>query len=485
MRASQPPPTPACAALLERLRQTLPAETLLTAPEELRPYECDGLTTQTQLPQLVLLPNAVDQVRTIMTHCHECQVPVVVRGAGTSLVGGAQPVAGGVVLSLARLNRIIEIDPDNRYARVQPGVRNHAINRAAQEFDLFYAPDPTSLVACTIGGNIAANAGGVHAMKYGNTAAHLLEAKLVTAEGELVTLGHLANDLLGYDLLSLLAGSEGLLGVVIEATVQLLPRPASKALVLANFASLEASGQAAAQLLTTGISLAALEILDEQVIDSLADSPASAYLSRPAAILIGEIDGSAAEVERLGAQVRQVLNQAGAARLQTLTDRHAIDTVWSGRRAAFVALGKLAPNQAFLDGTVPPPQLAKVMRRIQELAASQQLPLAMLSHAGAGILYPIVLYDANQPAQTAAVAWLQARVMELYLTVGGSIASECGIGTHKLVPMCQQFRIPELTQLHRIKTALDRDSLLNPGKGVPDPQHCAELGSSLTLPTPH
>ncbi len=467
--------------LVERLGEVQPRLVMLKDTEDCRAYECDGLVTETQLPRLVILPDTVEQVSAILKHCHECQIPVVVRGAGTGLSGGAMPCADGVLLSLAKLHRIIEIDPDNRYARVQPGVRNEAISVAADEFGLFYAPDPTSQVACTIGGNIAVNAGGLHCVKYGPTVEHALELKIVTAEGELVDLGNLAIDPPGYDLIGLLTGSEAQLGVIVEATVRLLPRPQTRQLLIAGFATIDGACRAAAAIVASGIRPAALELLEAQIITALKAHRSCAFPATAAAVLLCELDGMTPEVEQEMETLQSLLRRYEPNDSQVITQAAELSAVWAARQAAFAALGRLAPNHALADGIIPPQQLPKVMDGILALADTKRLRITFIAHAGEATLYLIVLYDANDTEAVEAVSWLVARVLALYLTVGGSVVSECGIGTRKRDAICSQLELPALNQLHRLKRALDRDALLNPGKTLPDLHRCAKLGSGRSL----
>jgi glycolate oxidase len=464
------------AALLEELRRALPERCLLHRPEELRPYECDGLSAYRQVPLLVALPETVEQVQAVMRTCAAHRVPVVARGAGTGLSGGALPLAGGVLLGLARLNRILEVDPDRRTARVQPGVRNLAISEAAAPHGLYYAPDPSSQIACSIGGNVAENSGGVHCLKYGLTVHNVLEVRLVTADGELLTIGSRALDSPGYDLLALITGSEGMLGVVVEVTVRLLPRPERAQVLLAAFASVEAAAEAVARIIGAGVIPAGLEMMDNPAIRAAEDFVHAGYPVEAQAILLCELDGTGEEVaEQVGA-VRELLLGSGATEVRAAEDEAQRLRLWAGRKAAFPAVGRISPDYYCMDGTIPRKHLGRVLGRIGELSRELGLRVANVFHAGDGNLHPLILYDANRPGELERAEAFGERILELCVQVGGTVTGEHGVGTEKLNPMCTQFAPAELTQFHAIKAAFDPAGLLNPGKAVPTLHRCAELG---------
>lgn len=454
----------------------LPAHCILKDEAELRPYECDGLSAYRQLPWLVLLPETIDQVTTILRHCHAHQVPVVARGAGTGLSGGALPLDHGVLLSLAKFNRILDIDYSNRLARVQPGVRNLAITQAVSEHGLYYAPDPSSQIACSIGGNVAENAGGVHCLKYGLTVHNIAELKLITIEGELLTIGCQALDSPGYDLLALLTGSEGLLGVIVEVTVRLLPTPEQAQVVLAAFDSVAAAGQAVADIISQGILPAGLELMDTLALRAAEDFVHAGYPTDAAAILLCEVDGEQCEVEAQIHKVTQLLQQSGASEVRRARDEAERLRFWAGRKAAFPAVGRLAPDYYCMDGTIPRKHLGKVLSTIAQWSEAYGLPVANVFHAGDGNLHPLILYDANKPGELERTEEFGARILELCIAVGGTITGEHGVGMEKINQMCVQFNRGELQQFHAIKQAFDADGLLNPGKAVPTLARCAEFG---------
>ncbi len=454
----------------------LPARCILKDEAELRPYECDGLSAYRQLPWLVLLPETLEQVATILRHCHAHKVPVVARGAGTGLSGGALPLDHGVLLSLAKFNRILDIDYSNRLARVQPGVRNLAITQAVAEHGLYYAPDPSSQIACSIGGNVAENAGGVHCLKYGLTVHNIAELKLITIEGELLTLGCPALDSPGYDLLALLTGSEGLLGVIVEVTVRLLPAPEQAQVVLAAFDSVAAAGQAVADIISQGILPAGLELMDTLAVRAAEDFVHAGYPTDAAAILLCEVDGEQREVEAQINKVTQLLQQSGASEVRHARDEAERLRFWAGRKAAFPAVGRLSPDYYCMDGTIPRKHLGKVLSTIAQWSEEYGLPVANVFHAGDGNLHPLILYDANKPGELERTEAFGARILELCIAVGGTITGEHGVGMEKINQMCVQFNAAELQQFHALKKAFDADGLLNPGKAVPTLARCAEFG---------
>lgn len=463
--------------VVEALRRHLPADSLREQPEDLRPYECDGLSAYRRVPLLVVLPETVEQVQAVLRVCSELRVPVVARGAGTGLSGGALPLERGVLLSLTRFHRILELDLDNRCARVQPGVRNAAISEAAAPHGLFYAPDPSSQIACSIGGNVAENAGGVHCLKYGLTLHNVLGVRMVTIDGELLELGGKAFDDEGLDLLALINGSEGMLGVIVEVTVKLLPTPKRAQVVLAAFDSVETAGLAVAQIIAHGLIPAGLEMMDTLAIRAAEDFVHAGYPVDAAAILLCELDGGNEEVSQQIAEVRELLLRHGATQVRTAADETERLRFWKGRKAAFPAVGRLAPDYYCMDGTIPRRALPKVLGEIARLSQDYGLPVANVFHAGDGNLHPLILYDANRPGELERTEELGGRILELCVAVGGTITGEHGVGVEKINQMCVQFPRDALAQFHRLKRAFDPHELLNPGKAVPTLARCAEFGA--------
>jgi glycolate oxidase len=461
---------------LAALRTALPRTALLAEPEELRPYECDGLSAYRAVPLVVAIPETVEQVGAALRACARAGLPVVTRGAGTGLSGGALPRPDGVLLSLARLHRILEIDPLNRTATVEPGVRNLAISEAAAPHGLYYAPDPSSQIACSIGGNVAENAGGVHCLKYGLTVHNLLGLKFFTADGEPVTIGGKMLDAPGYDLLALLTGSEGMLGVIVEATVRLLPKPEQAQVALAAFDSIERAAGAVAAVIAGGFIPAGLEMMDNLAIRAAEDYAHAGYPVEAAAILLCELDGGEEEVSEGIARVRELLRAHGATEVRIARDESERRRMWAGRKGAFPAVGRLAPDYYCMDGTIPRRRLAEVLRRIGELSAEYGLAVANVFHAGDGNLHPLILYDANKPGELARTEELGGKILELCIAAGGTITGEHGVGVEKINQMCAQFGVGELTQFHAVKAAFDPRGRLNPGKAVPTLARCAEFG---------
>ncbi len=463
--------------LIREFSRILPKESILSRDEELRPYECDGLSAYREVPLLVLLPDTVEQVQAILRLCAEQKVPVVARGAGTGLSGGALPLSNGVLLSLARFNRILELDPSNRTARIQPGVRNLAISEAAAPHGLYYAPDPSSQIACTIGGNVAENSGGVHCLKYGLTVHNILELQVVTMDGECHRIGSHGLDGPGYDLLALMTGSEGLLGVIVEVTVKLLPQPEQARVVLAAFDSVEKGGAAVADIIASGIVPAGLEMMDKPSIRAAEDFVHAGYPVDVAAILLCELDGGEAEVAAELVRVQAILEAAGAVEIRTARDEAERLRFWAGRKSAFPAVGRISPDYYCMDGTIPRKHLAKVLNGIAALSERYGLPVANVFHAGDGNLHPLILYDANLPGELEKAEELGGKILEVCVAVGGTITGEHGVGMEKINQMCVQFAAPELAQFHAVKHSFDPDGLLNPGKAVPTLHRCAEFGA--------
>jgi len=463
--------------LIRHLREFLPPESILSAAEDLAPYESDGLTAYRQMPMLVVIPETEAQVQQTLKLCHELAVPVVARGAGTGLSGGALPLANGVILSLARFKKIIAIDPLARTARVQPGVRNLTISQAAAVHQLYYAPDPSSQIACTIGGNVAENSGGVHCLKYGLTVHNVLRVRVITIEGEILEIGSEALDSAGYDFLALLTGSEGMLAVITEVTVKLLPKPERAQVMLAAYDVVQKAGQAVGNIISAGIIPAGLEMMDTLAIQAAEDFVHAGYPCDAAAILLCELDGTNEEVSEQILQLHNILLRSGATSLRTAVDETERLKFWAGRKAAFPAVGRLSPDYYCMDGTIPRSQLPHVLQRISELSAEYDLRVANVFHAGDGNLHPLILYDANIPGELEKTEAFGGKILELCVAVGGTITGEHGVGIEKIDQMCKQFATPELAMFHSIKQAWDASGLLNPGKAVPALHRCAELGA--------
>ncbi|MCY1508221.1 putative FAD-linked oxidoreductase [compost metagenome] len=465
------------AALLSELRESLPDLEILHSQEDLRPYECDGLSAYRVVPMLVVLPERIEQVQELLKICHARQVPVVARGAGTGLSGGALPLEQGILLVMARFNRILEVNPEGRFARVQPGVRNLAISQAAAPFDLYYAPDPSSQIACSIGGNVAENAGGVHCLKYGLTVHNLLKVDILTVEGEHLTLGSDALDAPGFDLLALFTGSEGMLGIVTEVTVKLLPKPQVARVLLASFDSVEKAGRAVGDIIAAGIIPGGLEMMDNLSIRATEDFIHAGYPVDAAAILLCELDGVEADVQDDCERVEAVLKAAGATHVRLACDEAERARFWAGRKNAFPAVGRISPDYYCMDGTIPRRELPGVLRGIDELSAEYGLRVANVFHAGDGNMHPLILFDANQAGELERAEALGGKILELCVAVGGSITGEHGVGREKINQMCAQFNADEITLFHAVKAAFDPQGLLNPGKNIPTLHRCAEFGS--------
>ena len=463
--------------LSTELLRLLPREAVIADPASLSVYECDALSAYRQPPKVVVLPRTAEEVRAILRLCHRLRVPVVARGAGTGLSGGALPHAEGVLLSLTRLNRILNIDPANRTATVEPGVRNTEVSEAAAPHGLYYAPDPSSQIACTIGGNVAENSGGVHCLKYGLTLNNLLALTVMTIEGERLELGSQALDAPGYDLLALMTGSEGLLGIVTSVTVKLLPRPQAAQVLLAAFKRVEDAGNGVAAVIAAGIIPAGLEMMDRLAIEAAEDFVHAGYPLDAEAILLCEIDGHPAEIEAELPRVAEVLKAQGATEVRVARDESERQRFWTGRKAAFPALGRIAPDYYCMDGTIPRRQLATVLARISALSQEFGLAVANVFHAGDGNLHPLILYDANAPGQLERAEAFGGKILEVCVEVGGTITGEHGVGVEKLNQMCVQFTAEELEQFHAVKRAFDPDGLLNPGKAIPTLRRCAEFGA--------
>ena len=462
------------AGAIGALRQLLPGPGLLIAEEEMRPYECDGLTAYRQLPLLVALPESEAQVVAVLRLCREMNLPVVVRGAGTGLSGGATPVHQGLVLSMAKFMRILEIDPLSRTARVEPGVRNLAISEAASRHGLYYAPDPSSQIACTIGGNVAENSGGVHCLKYGLTVHNVMRLRVALIDGEVIEIGGATLDSPGYDLLALLIGSEGMLGVVLEATVKLTPKPQLAQVAMASFADVAQAGRAVAGIIGAGIIPAGLEMMDRAATAAVEDFVHAGYDLSAAAILLAESDGTPEEVAEEMAAMRTVLEASGATDIRVSADEAERLRFWAGRKAAFSSVGRITPDYLCMDGTIPRRHVAEMLTRIEALSDEFGLRCANVFHAGDGNLHPLIMFDANVPGETGRATAFGARILELSVEMGGTISGEHGVGIEKVNQMCVQFSMQELSLFHAVKTAFDEYGLLNPGKAVPTPRRCSE-----------
>ena len=464
-------------ALVKELQTILRFDAVLHEAEDLRPYECDGLSAYRSVPLVVALPETIEQVQAIIRLCHKHKVPVVARGAGTGLSGGALPHEQGLLLSLSKFKNILEINPTRRIAKVQPGVRNLAISEAASQYGLYYAPDPSSQIACTIGGNVAENSGGVHCLKYGLTVHNIQQLKIVTIEGELLNIGGSGLDSAGYDLLALMCGSEGMLGIIVEVTVKLLPKPDRAQVLLAAFDDIVKAGEAVGNIIAEGVIPGGLEMMDKLAIQAAEDFVHAGYPLDAEAILLCELDGTNEEVSEHIMRVREVLKTSGATEVRTAKDEEERMIFWKGRKAAFPAVGRISPDYYCMDGTIPRKQLPRVLGAISEMSKSYGLRVANVFHAGDGNLHPLILYDANKPGELERTEEFGGKILELCVEVGGTITGEHGVGMEKINQMCVQFDSAELTQFHAVKAAFDPDGLLNPGKAVPTLHRCAEFGA--------
>jgi glycolate oxidase len=454
----------------------MPAHALLYAREDVQPYECDGLSAFRQVPMVVALPETEAEVQRILRVCHAMRVPVVARGAGTGLSGGALPPGDGVLLSLARFMRILDIDPAARTARVQPGVRNLAISEAAAQYGLYYAPDPSSQIACSIGGNVAENSGGMHCLKYGLTVHNILKLRVYTIEGELLEIGGDGLDAAGYDFMALLTGSEGLLAVITEITVKLLPKPARVQCILAAFDDVGKAGQAVANIIAAGIIPAGLEMMDKITTGAVEPFVNAGYPLDAEAILLCESDGNDDEVAEEIERMKTVMHASGATEVRVSASEAERLRFWAGRKAAFPAAGRVSPDYYCMDGTIPKKALPRVLKAITELSQKYGLRCMNVFHAGDGNLHPLILYDANQPGELERTEQFGAEILKLSIDVGGTITGEHGVGVEKIDSMCDQFKPLELAMFHGVKAAFDEHALLNPGKAVPTLHRCAEYG---------
>jgi glycolate oxidase len=462
--------------IVRALRGIVSGEGVIAAEREMRPYETDGLTAYRQLPMVVVLPETTGQVAKILRYCHRHHVKVVPRGAGTSLSGGALPLADGVLLGMAKFNRVLDVDVDNRVVVAQPGVTNLGITQAVEHLGFYYAPDPSSQIACTIGGNVAENSGGVHCLKYGMTTNNVLGVEMVLMSGEVVRLGGKHLDSEGYDLLGLITGSEGLLGVVTEVTVRILRKPETARAVLIGFASSEEGGDCVAKIIAAGIIPGGMEMMDRPAIHAAEAFVHAGYPLDVEALLIVELDGPQAEVDHLLERVSAIAKVCGATVIKASTSEDERLAFWAGRKAAFPAVGRISPDYYCMDGTIPRNKLPQVLARMREMSDKHQLRVANVFHAGDGNLHPLILYDANKPGELERAEAFGADILRLCVEVGGVLTGEHGVGVEKRDLMPVMFDEVDLNQQQRVKCAFDDQGLLNPGKVFPTLHRCAELG---------
>jgi glycolate oxidase len=467
------------AQVVAALQQVMPQHALLWNREDTTPYECDGLTAYRQRPLVVVLPETYAQVQAVLKACHSLDVPVVARGAGTGLSGGAMPHKLGVTLSLAKFNQILKMDPASRTAVVQGGVRNLAISEAAAPHDLYYAPDPSSQIACTIGGNVAENSGGVHCLKYGLTVHNVLKVRGFTIEGDEIEFGSDALDAPGYDLLSVIVGSEGMLAVTTEVTVKLVPKPQLARCIMASFDDLRKTGDAVAAVIAAGIIPAGLEMMDKPMTAAVEDFVHAGYDLSAVAILLCESDGTPEEVEEEIGRMIEVLTRCGATAITVSQDEAERLRFWSGRKNAFPASGRISPDYMCMDSTIPRKRLADILLAIAEMEKKYQLRCANVFHAGDGNLHPLIMFDANDADQLHRCELFGADILETSVAMGGTVTGEHGVGVEKLNSMCVQFSAAENEQMFGVKRAFDSRGLLNPGKVIPTLQRCAEYGKML------
>ncbi|MFN3657614.1 MAG: FAD-linked oxidase C-terminal domain-containing protein [Pseudolabrys sp.] len=475
-------------AIVAALRSIVPGEGVIASPREMKPFETDGLTAYRQLPMVVVLPETTKQVAAVLRYCHDEGIKVVPRGAGTSLSGGALPLADGVLLGMAKFNRIREIDFENRVAVVEPGVTNLAVSNAVAHAGFYYAPDPSSQIACTIGGNIAENSGGVHCLKYGMTTNNVLGCEIVLMTGEVVRLGGKQLDAAGLDLLGLVTGSEGLLGVVTEVTVRILRKPETARAVLVGFPSSEDAGECVSRIIASGIIPGGMEMMDRPAIHAAEEFVHAGYPLDVEALLIVELDGPGREVDHLIERVVGIANECRAVSCKTSASEEERLLFWAGRKAAFPAVGRISPDYYCMDGTIPRAQLPHVLARMKEMSEKYGLRVANVFHAGDGNLHPLILYDANVPGELDRAEAFGSEILKLCVEVGGVLTGEHGVGVEKRDLMPAMFSETDLAAQQRVKCAFDGKGLLNPGKVFPVLYRCAELGrmhiSSGQLPFP-
>jgi glycolate oxidase len=476
------------ARIVATLRQIVPGEGVIATEREMRPFESDGLTAYRQLPMVVVLPETTRQVSEVLKYCYEEAIKVVPRGAGTSLSGGALPLADGVLLGMAKFNKIREIDFANRAAVVEPGVTNLGISTAVADAGFYYAPDPSSQIACTIGGNIAENSGGVHCLKYGMTTNNVLGCEIVLMDGQILRLGGKHLDSAGYDLLGLVTGSEGLLGVVTEVTVRLLKKPETARAVLVGFPTSEQAGECVSRIIGAGIIPGGMEMMDKPAIRAAEEFVHAGYPLDVEALLIVELDGPSAEVDHLIGRVEAIARECGAVSVKASRSEEERLLFWAGRKAAFPAAGRISPDYYCMDGTIPRAKLPLVLRRMKEMSKKYGLGVANVFHAGDGNLHPLILYDANKEGELDRAEAFGADILKLCVEVGGVLTGEHGVGVEKRDLMPTMFSEIDLAAQERVKCAFDPKGLLNPGKVFPTLHRCAELGrmhiSAGNLPFP-
>src|SRR2546423_4486253 len=475
-------PAPDAAVLARRdrivtaLRAIVPGEGVIAAEREMRPYESDGLTAYRALPMVVVLPETTAQVARVLAYCHAHGIKVVPRGAGTSLSGGALPLVDGVLLGMAKFNRIREIDFDNRVVVAEPGVTNLAVTQAVEHAGFYYAPDPSSQIACTIGGNVAENSGGVHCLKYGMTTNNVLGCELVLITGEIVRIGGKHLDAGGYDLLGIVTGSEGLLGVVTEITVRLLKKPECARAVLVGFASSEDAGECVSRIIGAGIIPGGMEMMDKPAIHAVEEFVHAGYPLDVEALLIVELDGPQAEVDHLLERVEAIARECGSTVCRVSTSEDERLLFWAGRKAAFPAVGRISPDYYCMDGTIPRKKLGEILKFIAAMEKKYGLRCPNVFHAGDGNLHPLILFDANDPGELERTERFAGEVLEKCVEVGGTITGEHGVGVEKINQMCVQFATAEIERFQGVKRAFDPEGLLNPGKNIPTLHRCAEFG---------
>ncbi|NNE85471.1 MAG: FAD-binding protein [Alphaproteobacteria bacterium] len=464
------------AEIIAAMRTIVPEQSVIADEKELAVYESDGLTAYHQLPMIVVLPEDTAQVSEVMAYCKKNNVKIVPRGAGTSLSGGALPLADGITLGLGKFNRVLEIDYDNRCARVQPGVANLGISQAVAGEGFYYAPDPSSQIACTIGGNVAENSGGVHCLKYGLTTNNILGIEMVLPDGEILRLGGKHMDSEGYDLLGLMTGSEGLLGIITEVTVRILPKPTTARALMIGFDTSEAGGKCVADIISNGIIPGGMEMMDGPAIEAAEAFVQVGYPVDVGALLLVELDGPPAEVDYLIERVRTIADGLGAVSIRVSQNEEEREQFWAGRKAAFPAIGRLTPDYYCMDGTIPRHRLPEVLARMAEMSKKYELGVANVFHAGDGNLHPLIMYDANNPGELERAEDFGSDILRLCVEVGGVLTGEHGVGVEKRDLMGVMFSEEDLNQQQRVKCAFDPQQLLNPGKVFPTLHRCAELG---------
>jgi len=463
--------------LIEEFNGILAPENIIIDEESQKPFECDALSFYCEMPMLTVLPESVDQVSKITAICHRYDIPVVARGSGTGLCAGAMPNKSGVLMSLAKLTNIIEINTNARTATVETGVTNLAISEAVAEYGFYYAPDPSSQIACSIGGNVAENSGGVHCLKYGLTVHNILSVKIVTVEGEILTLGSAALDSAGLDMMAIITGSEGLLGIVVEVTVKILPIPEVARVIMAGFSSVQEAGDAVGSIIAAGIIPAGLEMMDTLAIKAAEDFVHAGYPTEAKALLLCEVDGTIEEVDEHIQQVEQLFVKLGATSVRTSKNEQERVLFWKGRKSAFPAIGRISADYYCMDGTIPRSKISQVLEEIDKMSEHFGLKVANVFHAGDGNLHPLILFDASNPVELESAEQFGGKILQLSVEVGGCITGEHGVGLEKIRQMPDQFTDAEIQQFHRIKAAFDSKGNLNPGKGIPSLKQCQEYRS--------